>query len=126
VQVYTKKTIVTVAMLPTPTKENSSTSENPLSPDMSWYIRRQERTAKKDSDAANSLLLLQQSTNICSNSDERDDETGTEIQTKVAGDLIDSMTCELQKLRTENIDLNAQIQRVSQKIWAGSLHGEIW
>lgn len=25
------------------------------------------------------------------------------------------MTCELQKLRTENIDLNAQIQRVSQK-----------
>lgn len=25
------------------------------------------------------------------------------------------MTCELQKQRTENIDLNAQIQRVSQK-----------
>ena len=48
-------------------------------------------------------------------SEESDDETGTEIQTQVTGDLIDSMTCELQKLRTENIDLNAQIQRVSQK-----------
>ena len=87
-QVYIKKTILTVAMLPTPTKENSSTSENP-EPDMCRYIRRQERTAKKkDSDAANSLLLLQQSTNICSNSEERDDETGTEIQTQVTGDLI--------------------------------------
>jgi hypothetical protein len=52
---------------------------------------------------------------MCSNSEESDDETGTEIQTQVTGDLIDSMTCELQKLRTENIDLNAQIQRVSQK-----------
>jgi hypothetical protein len=51
---------------------------------------------------------------MCSNSEESDDETGTEIQTQVTGDLIDSMTCDLQKLRTENIDLNAQIQRVSQ------------
>ena len=53
--------VPTAAMLPTPTKENSSTSENPLSPNISRYIRRQERTTAKmkDSDAANSLLLLQ-------------------------------------------------------------------
>jgi hypothetical protein len=47
-------------------------------------------------------------------SEESDDETGTEIQTQVTGDLIDSMTCELQKLRTENIDQNAQIQSVTK------------
>ena len=51
---------------------------------------------------------------MCSNSEESDDETGTEIQTQVTGDLIDSMTCDLQKLRTENIDLNAQIQSVTK------------
>ena len=34
------------------------------------------------------------------------------------------MACELQQLRTENIDINAQIQRVSQKYEQEAFTGE--
>ena len=76
------------------------------------YQRRKQRTErKKDYAAAESLLLLQESDEETTGAT----ATGTETQTELTEQLISSMTSELQKLRSDNMQLSQQVEESSHK-----------
>ncbi|KAL7392252.1 hypothetical protein ABVT39_022029 [Epinephelus coioides] len=81
----------------------------------SHYMRRVDRAQRKlEDDAPHSLFMDIPATTDSSNSDDVTDNvcsTGTHIE--MTGDLIDSMTCELQNLRNKNIHLLSDVEHLS-------------
>ncbi|KAL3888493.1 hypothetical protein ACJMK2_000860 [Sinanodonta woodiana] len=94
--------------------EGAETS-NLLSPQMTRFKRCKRRAEKKkETFAAESLFSLQESeSNV--DSEEKND-TGIECQTDITSDFLESMTQELQCLRTENIYLNEEIRKFDKYI----------
>ena len=106
--------------------EPESTSETlMMSPDMLRFRRRQGRdTRKKTSEAAQSLLLLQEPVSCPSEISEAEFETGIACQTTLTVELLDSMTSDLQNLRTENLELHEQVQKSSYKYEEADFKGK--
>ncbi|XP_067226618.1 uncharacterized protein [Chanodichthys erythropterus] len=92
----------------------------------SRYTRRVNRAQQKLKDAAaHSLLLMDTPDDDSATSDYVGDNicsVGT--QTEMSGDFIDSMTSELQNLRTENIQLRSCVENVSSSYDQSAFEGK--
>ena len=96
----------------TQTRDADKDVHSITSPDLSRFKRRQTR---KESEAATSLLLLHEPLDISGLFEEFPVESGIETQTDITGELIVSMTSELQNLRTENIHLSSKVENTCEK-----------
>lgn len=105
--------VPSVDMISKTKKVQEELSYNLMSPEFSRFKRRQQRgERKKDCEAAKSLLLLQEE-QVEVYDHEEPAETGTVTQTDLTGELIQSMTIELQNLRTKSIELAFELKNKS-------------